>query len=454
MKVRLAQTHPSNLWVFNGDLITGQRVFDNNASSLVDKLFEPLNNKYRKKLFPEVRFASNYGPHDSTYNVSATELVDAERRHTNSWTRHNMVPAEPGEDVGETNYFIPVFPAKCELELLPPIRKFVNEDTVYRRLRAEKPTDCAPLLILWFLDSRGGEVYKKLGRDGKPIRRPNWVHEKVVKWFLDTNAKLKSIYGREIASAVFTHIPIRAYEVARASGLVNPKFMPGSQRDHKLYTQGTHWCRNGTYAPNEPECEYGGQDEPLMKALLKTEELLGVFASHNHGTWWTYLWDSPLAGLPNLNQSHLNQTINGTHIPLMLGPKSGAGGYGKNNQGMRLVRFYINRFTGRAGLLTRAGSWCYSPEDWAVFLKGLKPKFPGMLYHNTTKLRYPHSSANWGNYNETDGWNLHGSTREEWEEEIARPLVPNASESAANATEACATATNSSAARPCKAKAT
>ena len=78
-----------------------------------------------------------------------------------------MVPNTNSRDYGATNYFLPVFGADCP-----------------------SGCGCTPEAIVWFFDSRFGHEHDELNNRGGYINRPNWVHEKVVEWFVAENARI------------------------------------------------------------------------------------------------------------------------------------------------------------------------------------------------------------------------------------------------------------------------
>lgn len=242
------------LVVLNGDLITGENTFKENSTTYVDQIVGPLVKR-------NLTWASTYGNHDNDYNITGEGILKRERLWPNSRTR-SMVP---GPDAGVTNYYLPVYPANCTPQATPT------------------PTTrpCAPELILWFFDSRGGHRYQEVGADGNGVGMPDWVDTSVVNWFQQTNAELVSRHGgKVIPSLAFVHIPTNASQALQTIAGVDPRRQPGINDDYVLAAQGQGWCADGA---NDGTCEYGGQDVPFMQAITTTKGLMGVFSGHDHG---------------------------------------------------------------------------------------------------------------------------------------------------------------------------
>jgi len=82
----------------DGDLITGENTFLENATKYLDILVKPMVSK-------NVPWASTYGNHDSQFNLSREALFREEARYPLSYTRHS-----PRGVQGVTNYYLPVYP--------------------------------------------------------------------------------------------------------------------------------------------------------------------------------------------------------------------------------------------------------------------------------------------------------------------------------------------------------
>jgi hypothetical protein len=279
-----------SLVVLNGDLITGDNAFLENATVYIEQIVAPLLEK-------GLSWASTYGNHDHQYNLSADALLAHEQRWPNSRTQ-KMVE---DQNAGTSNYYLPVYGGSC-----------TTFDT------------CTPDLILWFFDSRGGGRLQELDADGNQIGLENWVDFSVVNWFQQTNAELVNKHQMIIPSFAFVHIPTYAALAFQQTG-VHPNYEPGINDDVPLAPQTQGWCPDGK--TNDGSCEYGGQDVPFMQAISTLPGLIAVFSGHDHGDTWCYKWDSQLP----------NMTVAGNGVNLCFGQHSGYGGYGNWERGARQV---------------------------------------------------------------------------------------------------------------------
>lgn len=202
------------LVVLNGDLITGDNAFLENATIYIEQIVGPLVER-------NLPWASAYGNHDHQYNLSSDALLAHEQRWPNSRTQKMVAGSEL--DVGTSNYYLPVYGENSTV---------VN--------------DSAPDLILWFFDSRGGARFQERDLDGNQIGLENWVDTKVVEWFQQTNAELVNKYQKTLPSFVFVHIPTYASLAFQQTG-VHPHYEPGINDDVPLAPQGQGWCDTYTH---------------------------------------------------------------------------------------------------------------------------------------------------------------------------------------------------------------
>lgn len=286
--------------VLNGDLITGENTFRENSTTYLDQIVGPLVKR-------NLTWASTYGNHDSDYNITREGILARETQWPNSRTT-SMVP---GPNAGVTNYYLPVYPANCTLAAAEA---------------AAAAAQCAPGLILWFFDSRGGHRYQELDADGNPVGMQDWVDTSVVAWFQQTNAELVQRHGGVvIPSLAFVHIPANASQAFQTQAGVDPTRQPGINDDYPLAAQGEGWCADGV--TNDGSCDYGAQDVPFMQAMTTTKGLMAVFSGHDHGNTWCYKWEGVLPGM----------TVAGNDLNLCFGQHSGYGGYGNWIRGSRQV---------------------------------------------------------------------------------------------------------------------
>lgn len=279
--------------VLNGDLITGENAFPQNSTVVVDQMVAPL-------LQRGLPWASTYGNHDSDYNLSRADILAREQSFAGCRTR-SMVH---GPKSGVSNYYLPVYSPNCT------------------------SCKCAPEMLLWFFDSRGGFYYQETHPDGSRVGQEDWVDASVVDWFVQNNARITAKFGKVIPSLAFVHIPTyasAALQKERGRDSIDPKLQPGINDDYELAPQAQGWCADGR---NDGTCDYGGQDIPFMEAIVSTPGLIGVFSGHDHGDTWCYKWDRLVTGM----------TVAGNGVNLCFGQHSGYGGYGNWIRGARQIK--------------------------------------------------------------------------------------------------------------------
>ncbi|OTB11410.1 hypothetical protein K445DRAFT_68273 [Daldinia sp. EC12] len=285
----ILEAESPGLVVLNGDLITGENGFLENSTIYLDQIVGPLVDR-------GLTWASTYGNHDYDFNISGSAILAREKRWSNSRTTQMVFD----EEAGTSNYYLPVYGSDC------------SDNT------------CAPELILWFFDSRGGFRYQQKDESNKRVGQPDWVDFSVVNWFIQTNNELVGKYGKIIPSLAFVHIPTYASYILQKEG-VDPHAEPGINDDNPLAPQAQGWCSDGR---NDGTCDYGGQDIPFMQAISAVPGLMALFSGHDHGNTWCYKWDRLL---PNMTVSPLND------VNLCFGQHSGYGGYGNWERGARQV---------------------------------------------------------------------------------------------------------------------
>jgi hypothetical protein len=172
-------------------------------------------------------------------------------------------------------------------------------------------------------DPLSRNYYQEEEKDGSDVSRPNWVDESVVEWFEATRAQLAKRYKKTIPSYAFVHIPVGAMYGFQQTDGVDEHNEPGINADNPLSQQGVQSpLYNATTS-----FEYTGQDKAFMKALLETENLMGVFSGHDHGDDWCFKW--------NENLTFLDLTGNG--LVFCFGRHTGYGGYGSWTRGSRQI---------------------------------------------------------------------------------------------------------------------
>lgn len=162
--------------VFGGDQITGENQFWENSTSYLDQVFTAVKNH-------NVPFATIYGNHDESYNISHIASYHYEKEKSVgkdlSWTQANEESS--GDPKGQFNYYIPV----------------------YASGNAK-----APALLLWFFDSRSGVFNSPLyHKDDEPWLSQDWVDPKVATWINSTADSMRQQWGSLPKSLAFVHIP-------------------------------------------------------------------------------------------------------------------------------------------------------------------------------------------------------------------------------------------------------
>ncbi len=209
------------LVVLNGDLITGENTFLENSTLYVDQIVGPL---VRRGL----TWASTYGNHDSDYNISREAILARER----SWPNARTAQMVSGPQAGVTNYYLPVYGPGCA--------PAAGVDAL--------DSPCAPALLLWFFDSRGGFHFQQRDAAGNRVGQPDWVDAGVAAWFLATSAALAARHGpggRPLPSLAFVHIPTNASLALQTEAGLDAHRQPGIDDDYGLAQQGQGWCADG-----------------------------------------------------------------------------------------------------------------------------------------------------------------------------------------------------------------
>jgi hypothetical protein len=138
----------SDLVVLNGDLISCEFVGPDQYNGIIDQVVSPLVNR-------DLLFAATFGNHDYSETCSPVSMahhmewdIKGNNDRRLSFTMQSV--DGPVEEVGWSNYYIPVYSSYDENKLV---------------------------MLLWFFDSRGGRVFQP----GKNLDTPvdDYVNEKV-----------------------------------------------------------------------------------------------------------------------------------------------------------------------------------------------------------------------------------------------------------------------------------
>ncbi|EPQ53523.1 Metallo-dependent phosphatase [Gloeophyllum trabeum ATCC 11539] len=236
MKLVLASEQPDYV-VLNGDLITGENTFRENSTHLIDEIVAPLN-------AVKIPFSSTHGNHDNEPNITHYEEIIREQEVAPlSYTR--LAPPGVGGYGGPGNYWVPVY---------------------------EKASDSAPILVLWFFDSRGG-----FSPGANSTAMPDWVDASVATWIKSETAAMTAAWGPASArgALAFVHIPPHVIQPLQAG--LNSTRDPGLNAD--LLGQGS------TQATTDPA--NNGKDDDFWATLnAEVENLHAVISGHDHGNEW------------------------------------------------------------------------------------------------------------------------------------------------------------------------
>jgi hypothetical protein len=247
----------SDLVVLNGDLISCEYVAPGKDNDLIDRIVAPL-------VIRNLPFAATFGNHDYSETCNPRSMAshmwwDIKGRNDNKLSFTTQSVEGPTEEIGWSNYFIPVYSS----------------------------TDGSKLeMLLWFFDSKGGHVYqpganldipttsyvdKRVCKAASDQRPAHILTSQVVTWFQATRDQFNKQNGRVIPSLAFVHIPIQATRAFQKSRR-NAETEPGLQAE---------------IIGHQDDCPgidcYNGGDYDFMKALVETQGLISVFSGHDHG---------------------------------------------------------------------------------------------------------------------------------------------------------------------------
>ncbi|TEB31884.1 Metallo-dependent phosphatase [Coprinellus micaceus] len=211
--------------VINGDLITGENTFKENATTLIDQIVGPFN-------AAGVPFSTTHGNHDNQKNITHQEEILREQQVAPlSYTR--LAPNGVGGQDGPGNYWVPI---------------------------------PAPALVLWFFDSRGGFT-----ANATSTAVPDWVDESVTSWITEQTERMEEEWGpsEDRSALAFMHIPPHAIIKVQEGGIDSTK-NPGLNAD--------------TLGKGSVQA---ASDEPFWEALTsKIKNLHAIISGHDHGNEW------------------------------------------------------------------------------------------------------------------------------------------------------------------------
>jgi len=135
---------------------------------------------------------------------------------------------------------------------------------IYRNLE-----DQAPVLVLWFFDSRGGA-----SPNPNPQSLPDWVDATVADWIQTESKAMEAAWGPQEsrAAVAFVHIPPHAIQAVQAH--LDFSKNPGLNAD---------LLGDGSVQDSASK----GNDAPFWNALnANVKNLHAVISGHDHGNEW------------------------------------------------------------------------------------------------------------------------------------------------------------------------
>ncbi|CAK5284827.1 unnamed protein product [Mycena citricolor] len=262
--------------VFNGDLLTGENLFKENATKYLDQVWAPTVER-------NIPFASTHGNHDNSFNITHEEEINyeiAQHGKTLSYTRSDVGP----RPYGLGNYWVPVY---------------------------TKASDVKPAVILWFFDSRSFVT----GEAGPVPAAADyyWVDENTVPTYIEEqSALMKRVWGSLPRALVFVHIPVQ-----KADDLA------------PLPSAGDHDDEPDPSAQGFLNNVYTGLDLPFWNAVVSHlnggpygGNVLAVTSGHDHGESWCA------------------RSTDSSGIPICFNGHSGYGGYATTHSQVRNGRAF------------------------------------------------------------------------------------------------------------------
>ncbi|KAF9525232.1 Metallo-dependent phosphatase-like protein [Crepidotus variabilis] len=235
LMARILADEKPDFAVINGDLVTGENTFRENVTLLLDQIAGPFNAAKQP-------FAVTFGNHDNEPNITHAEEI-AHLQKVSPFTYVRAAPDGVGGDSGPANYWVPIY---------------------------KKQSDKAPVLILWFFDSRGGFHLKP----NSTVGVPDWVDASVGDWIQSETIKMEAAWGPadSRAAVAFVHIPPHAIQALQSS--VSSDKNPGMNAD----TLG-----NGSVQDSASV----GNDSPFWDSLVaNVPNLHALVSGHDHGNEW------------------------------------------------------------------------------------------------------------------------------------------------------------------------
>ncbi|KAF7289871.1 Alpha-aminoadipate reductase Lys1p [Mycena indigotica] len=270
--------------VFNGDLVTGENTFKENATKYLDIVFAPTVER-------NIPFSSTHGNHDNADHVNHQEEIEYEQKHygnTLSYTRSDVGP----KPYGSGNYWVPVYGS---------------------------PRDVVPAVIMWFFDSRSFVPGDPQGTgSGKVPDAANyyWVDENSVPPYIERQMQLMQCVLSGVKFHLLLYLSTYRRAVQKAQILATLPALGDHDDEPDPASQG---FLNGTYT---------GLDLPFWRALISLNggpyggRVLGMTSGHDHGESWCA------------------RSTTSSGIPICFNGHSGYGGYATEHSQVRNGRVF------------------------------------------------------------------------------------------------------------------
>ncbi|KAJ3345203.1 hypothetical protein HDU83_004300 [Entophlyctis luteolus] len=302
-----------DLVLFLGDQVTGEDMVARNASLYIRQMLEPVVQR-------GIPVASIYGNHDHASALfSADDLLRAERAVAGRLSHTRRGPAGVG---GVGNYVLRVYPYRAGAPALVD----GSADARGARLQHEDDEDGdddddddeAPLLALWFLDSRGNASHAPAA---------DCVDASQVAWFeaAQQRAATANPAVPPPRSLVFFHVPVpaaRALNSRRdfAAACAGFRLEPGALAVQSCDAGFPAALARAAAADADPDA-----DADAHTAARSPRALLAAFSAHDHGAGWCCPADD-----------HYYP------VRLCFAKHSGYGGYGDWDRGARAVAVHAD----------------------------------------------------------------------------------------------------------------
>ncbi|KAJ3510663.1 hypothetical protein NMY22_g15909 [Coprinellus aureogranulatus] len=253
--------------VINGDLITGENTFKENATTLIDQIVGPFNTA-------GVPFSSSHGNHDNQKNITHREEILREQQVAPlSYTR--FAPDGVGGQDGPGNYWVPVSPSLVpdkEIKLMEPHTMRLQTPPRHSSYGFSILEVISAFISVlsnrdWVTDYRGIGGFTA-NETSTPV--PDWVDASVAEWVEEQTGRMEEEWGpsESRGALAFTHIPPHA--ILKEQDDVDEEKNPGLNED----TLGQGSVQSSS-------------DETFWNTVTsRIKNLHAIISGHDHGNEW------------------------------------------------------------------------------------------------------------------------------------------------------------------------